>query len=307
MEKLFLMTVEEQLNNMHKELESQTSRLKELEPYQNLNLSTSTPIKGGIYYYSKRNGSTMKKYIPKDSEVVSLTSEAHYLKLSINHLRSDIAILEKLLRDFKRTDRESVIELLPSTYRNVIYACQAEPTIAEKAARWKAEKEAFKKEYNKVFPDKYPEYLRIEAADGRMMRSKAEAQIADLANSYGLVNIHELPHYCNGKWLRPDLTILSPLDGETRYLIDHEGLLMNPSYQNKHMHNQICYMEEGFKPNINLFYSFDYFDGSFSLAPIKRFFQQIMTSLPPKSSIQRRHPDDIATFRQQLENKSLFK
>lgn len=297
--------IEEQLRIWNAKLLTESAQLEHYVKYKNMRLVSSSPKNGYTSYYVVERGKVERRYVPQNSEIVQGIKMAHHLERSIELTKQNIIGLERYLSSHNKLDFDSVDQGLKKIYQDSLKRQMIPPN--EKAAAWLERKTRFIEKFNQVHPDKYPEDLKIQASDGRWMRSKAETQIADLANARGLVNIYELPHYCDGIWIKSDLTILSPIDWETEFVFEHEGLLKNLKYQSTQMNKKTHYMEEGYKPNINLFYSYDYFDGTFSLAPINHFFDIIMTSVPPKSFIQRLHPDDELTLELEIKRHELFK
>ncbi len=311
MDTILKTTINEQLNILYTNLNYQLKRMDELKPFENAILHASNHVGGKTYYYKKEKGDKKQQYLRCDSAEIGFIKEMQFLKLSTCILQKNIETLEKVLSDYQSFDQNEIIRQLPKTYQegftelirlgslNKVYVPSKD--IAAKTAAWKAEKEKFKEEFNRIYPDRFADRKRVQASDGTYMRSKSEVQIAELAKSYGITAIYELPHYCNGQWIRSDFTFLSPIDAETEHIHEHVGMLDDRNYQEKHFHNQIKYMEEGYKPNINLFQSYDYFDGSFSLIPMSRIFDQIKTSVPPKSFIKRLHEDDAKVLAMEVQ------
>ncbi len=296
-------TITEQLNILYKMLDSQTRKLAQLDKYKNTRLVASYRKNGKVQLYKIEKGSKTRKYISIKSKEADCIREAKYLKISISRIKKNIELLERVKGEYKAVDNATIKEMLPSVYATAIINPNTE-SLTSKAAKWKADKEAFKEEFNKVYPDKYADDKRIQAADGQWVRSKAEAQIIDQLIAHNLVYVYELPHYCDGRWIRSDFTILSPIDRETEIILEHAGLMGDPKYQQKHFSNQIYYMQEGYKPNINLFTSYDYLDGTFSVMPLNWIIKQIESSVPPKQFLTRKNPDDAKTLALEIEARS---
>ena len=284
MKKIIDIFVNEQLEYLEPMLASQQARLNELGSFSDLLLTDSKSL-SGVYYYANKQGEGREKrkrhYLGSEkNETVQRIKEARFLGASVKRIKFNIIKLKELKDGYQDVDCESIDSSLPEIYRGARLilpegGCVMTEEVREKCLRWKEDKEAFKGEFNKIHPDPYPEDLRVQAPDGRWVRSKSEVSILILAEANGLINVTELPHKCAGQWIRSDITIISPIDGETEFIIEHEGRMDLPSYQKKHLFNQVKYMQAGYRPNINLFYTYDNLDDTFSLVPVQRIFNII--------------------------------
>ena len=177
------------------------------------------------------------------------------------------SLINPLLKQYQGITYDEIDKLLPDVYKGnkSIAVCGTDP----RALKWKQEKETIKNDYLISNPDKYPGSLRYQRRNGQWMRSKSEGSIADILEMNGLTFVYELPHLCNGVWIKSDFTVLSPLDFESEIIIEHAGRMDIESYRNKFIYVLEAYMKEGYRPNIDLFFTFDNLDETFSQIPVQ--------------------------------------
>ena len=260
-------SIKSELNNLYTVKRIQKKRIKELTSCAGTRL---IPCKKGslTYYYGKDAGNENRVYLGNDSnKTVQNIKEQRYLSKSLAYIENNIRLLESAMVGFTEYDYDSVNVNLSPVYRNA--KTEAAASYKRDVQSWKTQQNRVKEEYLLLNPERHPESLRIQRANGELMRSRAEVMIADTLDSYGIPYVYEVPHLCNGIWMKTDFTILSVRDYKTELLLEHVGLMSDSDYRTTFTNKLHNYMMEGYIPNINLFFSFDNIDGSLSLMPIQ--------------------------------------
>ena len=129
----------------------------------------------------------------------------------------------------------------------------------KRAAVWKKRKEALKM---KVV-EEHGENLRHTAIDGTVVRSKSEVIIANMLFLNNIPYVYECPYFFDGDILKFDITALSTIDYETEVVVEHQGMMDLPAYQDKYMHSLMTCLGYGLTPNIDIFFTFDDLNGNF--------------------------------------------
>lgn len=257
---------EERIETLHKR--TLEKKLDDLKEYEGMILIPSIRPSGRVYYYTFDPKTGKRKYLGgEECEAVQCIKAMHHMKLSVKLMERNSSLLIPVIEGYADTDPDAVEALLPKVYQNSRFelAGPADP----RAAEWKKAKEQFKANYLRKYPDKHPETLTYERRNGDKMRSKSEGSIADILDLNELTFVYELPHRCNGYWLLSDFTVLSPLDYFSEIIIEHAGRMDLESYRNKYIFSLEQYMKEGYRPNINLFFTFDNLDKTFSEIPVQ--------------------------------------
>ena len=272
-------------NNLKTELKhlqtlsnNKRKRLASLEPYRNKTIFR-TKRNTHHYYYVKvpkgSDSSAVRRYLGGcNNEEVRRIQEARLLELELEALEKDIKLLLSLSDGYADYDRNTISKLLPKTYRSFENTVgDSESVHPERAKQWLRENKAKKDEFLLRYPEKHPESFKAQRADGIWFRSRAEAMIATEFDSCGIPYVYELPHYCNGKWIKSDFTALSTKDYTTEIILEHLGLMDEERYRHNVSDKIADYMAAGYKPNINLFFTFDNPDQSFSLIPLRNIIE----------------------------------
>ena len=245
---------------------------EELKMYEGMVLIPSVKSYGRVYYYTIDPKSGRRVYLGGEEHPdVQNIKALHHINLSMKLMENDSSLIVPALDKAADHSPDAVEQMLPKVYRNSRLSMGSEPDV--RAAKWKKDKEAFKAAYLEKYPDKYPETLTYQRWTGEWMRSKSEGSIADILDMNGLTWIYELPHKCNGYWLLSDFTVLSPLGLLAEIIIEHAGRMDLESYRNKYIFSLEHYMKEGYRPNINLFFTFDNLDQTFSQMPVQSILE----------------------------------
>ena len=254
-----------ELKRLRKNTEEHSRKLLRYETLVMDSSRSKCCSKRKYYIVSKdlSNGSRSRKYLGTDRcpEVKAIKAARYYKKL-LQVLDRDIQLLETIDKDFIIPDHEGINGLLPKVYRSemppfVIHA-------SKEAAEWKKQKEAEKAQYEPY----RPEDLKYTALDGTKMRSLSETLIANYLLSLGITFVYELPLEHHGKRIRPDFTILSPVDNKTVIIIEHQGAMGNEDYHGKYIRTLLFYLNTEFVPNKDVFFTFNHLNGSLDLRQI---------------------------------------
>lgn len=212
-------------------------------------------------YYLKQKAT--KKYLGTDeSDAVKKIKAARYYKKLLHVIDRDIQLLESVDRDYVFPDHSIINELLPKVYRS-----DSPPKslpVSQTAAEWKKKMEAEKAKYEPY----RPEDLVHTAQDGTKMRSLSEVIIANYLLSLGITFVYELPMFHHGKRIWPDFTILSPVDNKTVIIIEHQGAMDSPGYQEKYIKTVLFYLGTKLVPNKDVFFTFNHLDRNLDLRQI---------------------------------------
>ena len=258
------------LENARKEY---ATRLEFLQNFQDVKLKRTKPGKGKCYYYYvKRQGSNSFKYIGKsDARLVQKVSEARFLKEAIVRIDSDILLMKSLVNDYLPFDPSSIRDSLPVTYQ-----CQVPPVsevYAREGEKWKAGRLEFQKE----FPENYPEYKKHRTSDGVKVKTISELVVYEKLKDAGLSFIYELPLPMDdyGPPLYPDFKVLSPIDMKTEIIIEFAGRLDKHGYREDFAWKVGRYIESGYEPGVNLFFIFGDKDGNFDSTQVTKVIADI--------------------------------
>ena len=90
-----------------------------------------------------------------------------------------------------------------------------------------------------------------------MVRSRAEAMIADLYTQKGLSFEYESPLYFrDGSMIRPDFMIYCGAGDKVMYH-EHIGLLSDPGYRKTYLWKLEKYISEGYYPYIDVLFTYE--------------------------------------------------
>ena len=187
---------------------------------------------GRIYYYISCNGKRISLNHDHEAREIYLFKER--LEQKLRAVEKDIPLLEKTAREY-----------LP---------------IYPDSDRW----EEIKSEQNKF---KWEE--RKHLYKGVYYRSKSEALIAMLLESYGIEFKYEAEIKVNGRTLYPDFVIRRKRDGKI-ILWEHFGMIHDEEYQQGMFRKLIAYHEAGYNIWDNLIVSFDSENGGIDIDSIEK-------------------------------------
>lgn len=187
---------------------------------------------GRIYYYISCNGK----------------------RISLNHnheLRELYLLKEKLERELRAVEKD--IPLLEKTAKEYL------PIYPDN------------EQWGKIKPEqnKYKEEERKHLYKGIYYRSKSEAVIAMLLESYGIEFKYEVKIEVDGRTFYPDFVIRRKRDGKI-ILWEHFGLIRDEDYRQSMYRKMAAYHEAGYNIWNNLIVSFDSKDGSIDIDSIEK-------------------------------------
>lgn len=261
--------IKNEINHLESIRRKQLLELEELSSLRSKVLIASK--RGDYHFYYERGEDKNRKYVgSENNEFVKRVKTARYLDASLKTIESNLAVLENTLERYQPYSEEHISRKLPKAYRFKEYKGSPENNkLPYDAIKWLKTVNEKKQEICSKYPDPHSDGLRVQRANGEWMRSKSEVMIADLLDFHGIPYIYELPHYCNGKWIRTDFTILSRKDFRSEILLEHLGLINMSNYRSSIGEKIADYMSAGYNPNINLFFTFDNLDQSYSLLPLQ--------------------------------------
>lgn len=257
------------LENVRKEY---ASRLKRLEDCKGSFLRRKKHGQGKYYYFIKRRGSKAYEYIGNsDKREVKRVREARFLEEAIRRIDRDLGFMKSLADGFLPFDPIHVRESLPETYR-----CEVPPVselYQREGAKWKASQ----LEYQKRFPENYPERKSQKTSDGVMVKSISEVVLYEMFKSSGLVQVYELPFppMDYGPTIYPDFTILSPIDMKTSIIVEYVGRMDLTDYGEKFAKRVKRYMDSGYQPGVNLFFIFGDKNGNIDSTQVTKVIADI--------------------------------
>ena len=251
---------------------SASDKLEKLEGYRSYRIKRIQKKNGKSYYYVKPAGSREYKYIGKENKLVMRVKEAAHLEKASEVIRNDLELIESLIDGYISYDNDAISKMLPNAYRRELMLSDDPYRVA--GERWKK----IKLEYQKQFPENYPEKKTEETSDGVWVKSKNEVIIYERLLSSGLFFIYELPLVMKdyGPPLYPDFSILSPIDMKTVFIIEHVGKLNDWEYVKDFTKRVKRYVENGFKPGVNLFFSFSDKEGHLDSLQITKIIADII-------------------------------
>lgn len=176
------------------------------------------------YHYAppKRDGSNRLIYISsKDEPLLSSLMKKKYIERSLKYLHNNISIEEAFLKKYKIYDYNMVVNNMPLNLREAIKSVIASNPGFPSPSVWEQEKYE-KNPYS-------PEGLVHRSQNGALVRSKSEAIILGLLESYDIPFRYEARLELNGSNFYPDFTILNPRTNEIIYW-EHFGMMDDHNY-----------------------------------------------------------------------------
>lgn len=254
--------------------EEYTGRLELLRDFKGAFLRRTRPGKGKNYYYSvKRSGSKTYAYLgPTDNRIVKRVQEVRFLKEAIRRIDIDLNLMKGLADDFLPLDASHVNESLPAVYR-----CDVPPSSELYEIEGKKWLER-RLDYQKNFPENYPEKKKHRTSDGAMVKTVSEVALYEMVKSAGLALIYELPLVMKdyGPPMYPDVTVLSPIDMKTEIIIEYVGRLDLREYREEFARKVDRYLRSGYRLGVNLFFVFGDGEGHIDSMQISRVIADIL-------------------------------
>lgn len=253
--------------------EEYTHRMDQLLDYKGLSLRRSRRSGGKSYYYVRRPGSESYRYINRSSQrEVDRICEARYLEEALRRVDRNIGLIKSLKNDFLPLDSSHINDSLPITYRSeVLPVSEMYKTIS---AKWLAKQ----LEFQKGFPENYPNSKRHKTSDGIMVKTISELLIYERIKDAGLALIYELPFIPSdyGPAMYPDFAVLSPIDMKTVILVEFVGRMDLYKYREDFAKRVGRYIDSGYIPGVNLFFIFGDKDGNIDSQQITKVIADII-------------------------------
>ena len=252
--------------------EEYSRRLALLNDCKGAFLRRSKHGSSGYFFHIKRKGSAKYEYLGRSGHSeVRRVQEARFLEEVLRRIDRNIELFEALLNDFMPFDPSHVCESLPETYR-----CEVPPVselYRQKGAEWKARQ----LEFQKRFPENYPQFKTQRTSDDVMVKTISEVVLYEMVKDAGLAFVYELPFVPNdyGPALYPDLAVLSPIDMESVIFIEYVGRLDDPGYCEKFAKRVRRLIRSGYIPGVNLFFVFSDEDGNIDSTQIAKVIADI--------------------------------
>lgn len=208
----------------------------------------------GTKCYSERfpakgnNKKERKVGIKKDKDRLYKLVRKEYVTKAIGLLEKDLAALDSLMRRYKPTDENSVMEGFlkkhPELTGGIYYGLMSYDEWADKF---------------ETSDGYHPENLKSTSSDGTKKRSLGELIIASKLDHYGIPYRYEAPIDHPDISFVPDFTIIRPRDNKVIYW-EHLGNVNDQSYLDYNKHKFDFYERYGIVPWDNLIVSFSQSD-----------------------------------------------
>ena len=246
-------------------------RLDKLSDYKGSKLKRARR-KQKFYYYVKRNKAEKYRYLGiSNHRDVHRIREVRFLEEALKRVDRDICLMKSLRDGFLPFDPSSVAESLHEIYR-----CEVPPVSGlyeYEGAKWKEGR----LEFQKGFPENYPEHKRHKTSDGVWVKTISELAIYERFKAAGLAFVYELPLPAAdyGPPLYPDFTILSPIDMKSQIIVEFAGRMDRQDYREDFARRVGRYIASGYTPGVNLFFIFSDRDGNIDSTQITKVMEEI--------------------------------
>ncbi len=188
-------------------------------------------------------------YISDESELLlyELTKKL-FAKKSLIFLRNNISAQENFLKKYKVCNLDTILNDMPPAHRELAKSVVENHLKMPNTPIW--QQEVYQKNpYN-------PEGLIHRTQSGALVRSKSEAIILELLESYNVPYRYEAHLQLDGNNLYPDFTILSPRTHEIVYW-EHFGMMDDPKYYASMERKLKIYRECNILQWVNLLVTFE--------------------------------------------------
>src|SRR5665648_1005428 len=211
----------------------------------------------------KRKQITSKYLKKSDSEVMAGLKRKRFIKKSIPKLKK---MLELLTDKYYPYDPAEIINSLSEIYTDIpIREFLREESGANE--EWLGLRE--------VSNDFYAENLRHTTSNGRAVRSKSEAIIADLLDANNILYKYEVEICVGNKKYSPDFAVLRKSDNKIIYW-EHFGLIGNEEYAGTMLTKINDYYSDGIMLWDNLIMTSDSLEGSIDAMRINNMIKAVL-------------------------------
>ena len=200
------------------------------------------------YFHVEKRGDTHGKYIrKKDANLVDLLAKKEYYEKVLREANRELAAIEQFVGRMAGTAPEDVYDNM-NEYRRALVS-----PVALSDKEYEKEWLAVQYEGNPF----RPEELIYDTKRGEKVRSKSEAQIADMYYELGIAYRYEYPlKLRNGKVKYPDFALLKR-DEKTIVYHEHMGCMEDEDYRRGNLIKLREYAESGIFPGKNLILTFE--------------------------------------------------
>ena len=214
----------------------------------------------GRVYYKWIDGGKEKYIGGGNPELVEKLQLRRYLEKMIAAIDHNEGYLREFFENYRPVAPEDVMESLPETYRN-----RKLLTLEGQGLDLRAWEEA---DYEQT--TWHPEHKVHHTAKGDMVRSKSELIFANMLYERGIpYHYEEVLHMPDGRYLVPDFTVGVKDTGRLVYL-EHCGMLSVESYRNDYIRKMERYCACGFRPWVDVYFTFDNANGALDTDKIGR-------------------------------------
>ncbi len=189
------------------------------------------------YHYTKgKDGKVIQRYLPEEEEKLATTlKRKRFMQLSVKRLRIGVKAIGIFLKTFLIYDPDEILAELPASFRCLAYKADSNGGNTD----WAYEKY----ETNELYKDG----LVYGTVGGLMVRSKSEAIIAGLLESYDIPFRYEAALKLEGKTYYPDFTIMRPRDNNILYW-EHFGMMDDEEYASRAERKLAVYRKNSILP-----------------------------------------------------------
>lgn len=200
------------------------------------------------YYYKVENGKRiyLGRFDGPNCDEIKYIQMHHYLKEVDKRIENNCRHMEKFLKHYKSIEPEDVNADLPRAYRLV------------EGEEYKLYQPRRELSYEKSC--KHPEHLIHRTLKGELVRSKSELIIANMLFSKGIQYRYEEVIEVGDEIIAPDFRIYVERD-ERFKILEHCGMIGKPQYRDKYLWKLNLYIEEGYMPWRDVFFTYDFLDG----------------------------------------------
>ena len=216
-------------------------------------------VKGRTYYTLVKKGK--RQYIGAGNrELVEKLQLRRYLEKMIAAIDHNEGYLREFFENYRPVAPEDVMESLPETYRN-----RKLPALEGQGLDLRTWEE---EDYEQT--TWHWEHKVHHTAKGDLVRSKSELIIANMLYERGIpYHYEEVLHMPDGGYLVPDFTVGVRDTGRLVYL-EHCGMLSDERYRNDYLRKMERYCVAGFRPWVDVYFTFDNASGALDTDKIGR-------------------------------------
>ena len=207
------------------------------------------------------------KYVRRDNMInAEAIAQRDYDILVKKAAEKESAAIKELIRIRERESAEGVYEKMTLPRKELVR--KAFITDAEYAEQWLNDPYEPKR-----FNENDPEYYSV---NGLRVRSKSEALLADVFDSYPVPMKYECPlKLWNGKIIHPDFTLLN-VALRRIFIWEHFGRADDPEYMEYNVGRLNDLMLSGFYPGVNMIMTFETKNSPLNVKVVHRLVEEFL-------------------------------